>query len=102
MNSAILYLAMGLALVSSNLRTASAGIAELLNGVDDAGLQVPPAHTSVSNLLRESLEDNSVGNSCQVEYQVTKRAVGRCVKLGRDIRACVSGTYLDPFHPECM
>ncbi|XP_046735921.1 uncharacterized protein LOC124405237 [Diprion similis] len=101
MNPAILCLAMGLALLSSNIRTASAGIAELLNGVDNADL-VPPAHIAVSNSLREALEDNNVGDSCQVEYQVTKRAVGRCVKLGRDIRACVSGTYLDPFHPECM
>ncbi|KAF5296250.1 hypothetical protein FQA39_LY12587 [Lamprigera yunnana] len=38
---------------------------------------------------------------CQIEYQVVKKTMGHCVKLGRNVRGCVSGNYLHPFHPEC-
>lgn len=41
-------------------------------------------------------------NICHVEFTVVKRAVGRCVKVGKITRACVSGTVFHPFHPDCM
>ncbi|KAJ8974659.1 hypothetical protein NQ317_018878 [Molorchus minor] len=39
---------------------------------------------------------------CHMEYQVMKRVVGTCIKLGRTARGCVAGNYLHPLHPECM
>lgn len=39
---------------------------------------------------------------CHVEYQVMKRSIGKCVKLGRNLKGCASGNYLQPLHPECM
>ncbi|XP_012269325.1 uncharacterized protein LOC105693774 [Athalia rosae] len=78
----------------------SAGIAEILNEVEEVQT---PAHPIVqANSFRDVLEDNNVGTPCYVEYQVTKRTAGRCIKLARNIRACAAGSYLDPFHPECM
>lgn len=40
--------------------------------------------------------------ACHMEYQVMKRVVGQCVKLGRTAKGCVAGNYLHPYHPECM
>lgn len=40
--------------------------------------------------------------ACHMEYQVMKRVVGQCVKLGRSAKGCVAGNYLHPYHPECM
>lgn len=40
--------------------------------------------------------------ACHMEYQVMKRVVGRCVKLGRSAKGCVAGNYVHPYHPECM
>ncbi|KYB28121.1 hypothetical protein TcasGA2_TC032886 [Tribolium castaneum] len=39
---------------------------------------------------------------CNMDYQVVKRVVGTCIKLGRSARGCVAGNYLQPLHPECM
>ncbi|XP_056648344.1 uncharacterized protein LOC130452877 [Diorhabda sublineata] len=39
---------------------------------------------------------------CHMEYQVMKKVVGTCVRLGRTARGCVAGNYLHPFHPECI
>lgn len=56
---------------------------------------LPSAHAAA---LPPMVEDNM----CHVEFTVLKRAVGRCIKLGKATRACVSGTYIHPFHPDCM
>lgn len=49
-----------------------------------------------------NLEENS-GNICHIEFQVLKRATGHCMKLGKgSAKGCVSGTYIHPFHPECL
>lgn len=47
-------------------------------------------------------EDIKEGTPCHVEYQVMKKTIGHCIKLGRSTKACVAGNYLHPFHPECM
>lgn len=38
---------------------------------------------------------------CHVEYQVMKRVIGKCVKLGRSLKGCAAGNYIHPMHPEC-
>ncbi|XP_017783973.1 PREDICTED: uncharacterized protein LOC108567796 isoform X2 [Nicrophorus vespilloides] len=56
-----------------------------------------------TNAVTAGETDETVGSSvCHMEYQVVKRVVGRCIKLGRAARGCVAGNYLHPFHPECM
>lgn len=40
--------------------------------------------------------------ACHVEFTVVKQAAGRCIQIGKSVRACVSGTYIHPFHPDCM
>ncbi|KFM77305.1 hypothetical protein X975_04331, partial [Stegodyphus mimosarum] len=43
-----------------------------------------------------------VGNTeCYVEYHVTHRVPGRCIRLGGRIPACQSDEYLDINHSEC-
>lgn len=38
---------------------------------------------------------------CHVEYQVMKRVIGKCIKLGRSLNGCAAGSYIQPLHPEC-
>lgn len=40
--------------------------------------------------------------ACHVEFTVVKQAAGRCLQIGKFVKACVSGTYIHPFHPDCM
>lgn len=40
--------------------------------------------------------------ACTVEFQVTKRTVGRCVRLGKSAHGCVAGNHIVPFHSECL
>ncbi|KAG5894447.1 hypothetical protein JTB14_014894 [Gonioctena quinquepunctata] len=52
-------------------------------------------------------DDNAIDEpiahaTCHLEYQVVKRVVGTCIKLGRTTRGCVAGNYLHPLHPDCM
>jgi hypothetical protein len=54
----------------------------------------PPAHAALPPTAQD--------NTCHVEFTVLKRAVGQCVKIGKATRACVSGSYIHPFHPDCM
>lgn len=54
----------------------------------------PPSHAALPPMAED--------NSCHVEFTVLKRAVGHCIKLGKTTKACVSGTYIHPFHPDCM
>lgn len=60
--------------------------------------QILPSATAHAAVLPPMVEDNM----CHVEFTVLKRAVGRCIKLGKATKACVSGTYIHPFHPDCM
>lgn len=61
------------------------------------GNHFPPNIPRVNPVLEESN-----GNTCHIEFQVMKRAVGHCMKLGKTGKGCVSGTYIHPFHPECF
>lgn len=74
-------------------------IAELLFEEDDAPAVIaanlnhfPPTHAALPPMNEE--------NTCHVEFTVLKR--GHCVRIGKATRACVSGTYIHPFHPDCM
>lgn len=75
-------------------------IAELFFEEEDSPVIVGPnlPLTHVTNSPTNVMEDNT----CHVEFTVLKKAVGHCVKLGKATRACVSSTYIQPFHPECM
>jgi hypothetical protein len=72
-------------------------IAELFFEEEDSPIaNLPLAH--VANSQANVME----ANTCHVEFTVLKKAVGHCVKLGKATKACVSGTYIQPFHPDCM
>lgn len=81
-------------------------IAELFFEEDDLNEENPPmlvapnlALAHVSNSQTNVMEDNT----CHVEFTVLKKAVGRCIKLGKTMTtACVSGSYIQPFHADCM
>ncbi|XP_023312686.1 uncharacterized protein LOC111692798 [Anoplophora glabripennis] len=68
--------------------------------VDDEGPIMGVAkHAEYENEDNEDVPEHA---PCHLEYQVMKRVVGTCIKLGRTARGCVSGNYLQPLHPECM
>ena len=45
---------------------------------------------------------SETANTCHMEFQVMKRVTGHCVKIGKTTRGCVSGTYIHPFHHDCL
>lgn len=75
-------------------------IAEILfEDEDDTNMNhFPPNFPPRTNVNSE--ENN--GNTCHIEFQVTKRAIGHCMKLGKTGKGCVSGTYIYPYHSECL
>lgn len=86
---------LALLMVIYGLQLAESHIAELLFEEEDT----PAVAAGLSHAaVLPPVEDNS----CHVEFTVLKKAVGHCVKLGKAMRACISGTYIHPFHPDCM
>lgn len=73
-------------------------LAEILFEEEDSPAAVSAANLNHAAIPTPSGEDNA----CHVEFTVLKRAVGRCIKVGKATRACISGTYFQPFHPDCM
>ncbi|CAD1478323.1 unnamed protein product [Heterotrigona itama] len=55
----------------------------------------------IGSMQRDS-DDDEGSKICQMEYQVTKKMPGKCFKLSRGITGCVSGDYVNPFHPDCF
>ncbi|XP_076650008.1 uncharacterized protein LOC143357415 [Halictus rubicundus] len=51
--------------------------------------------------IQENLEDSGT-RLCEIEYQVTRKTIGKCVKLGRGLTGCVSEKYVNPFHQDCF
>ncbi|XP_076761033.1 uncharacterized protein LOC143429353 [Xylocopa sonorina] len=73
---------------------------ELINNI-----QRPAIQTYSYPAMTKSVHDNSNENDgtfCLIEYQVTRKRTGKCMKLGHDVTGCVSGDYMDPFHPDCF
>lgn len=69
---------------------------EILIDEDNTNIKTP---TMRNFATEDDVNDNEV--PCHMEYQVVKRVVGHCMKLGRSAKGCVAGNYLHPFHPEC-
>jgi hypothetical protein len=60
-------------------------------------------HMPSSFMRNGGSSEEGSGNICHIEFQVLKRATGHCMKLGKgSAKGCVSGTYIHPFHPECL
>ena len=71
------------------------------NAVTD--FQDEPIIVQGVNNPNEHIITNQVApTQCHVEFQVMKRVAGRCMKLGKNSRGCVSGNYIHPFHPQCL
>lgn len=81
-------------------------IISIVNGSHVAELildeDLPPAvHGSNDVPTPSSYPSPSDDKFCHVEYQVMKRVIGKCVKLGRSLKGCAAGNYIQPLHPEC-
>lgn len=64
--------------------------------------EIPPSAVIDSTYDVQQGADTTSEKLCHVEYQVIKRILGKCVKLGRNLKGCASGNYIQPLHPECM
>lgn len=91
-------------MVIYSIQLCESHIAELFFEEEDS-----PAAAAATNLNHLPLSHavnspNNVveENTCHVEFTVLKRAVGHCIKLGKATRACVSGSYFHPGHPDCI
>lgn len=62
--------------------------------------EIPGAMHNFASKSDDVADDNQP--PCHMEYQVVKRVVGHCIRMGRSARGCVAGNYLSPFHPECV
>jgi hypothetical protein len=40
--------------------------------------------------------------TCQIEFQVMKKYVGHCAQIGKNMRGCVAGSFIHPYHPVCV
>ncbi|XP_031828227.1 uncharacterized protein LOC116425126 [Nomia melanderi] len=73
---------------------------ELMNNAPSSMIMTHNFPT-VMKSMQESSED--VGNQlCEIEYQVTRKRIGKCVKLSHGLNGCISGEYMNPFHPDCF
>ncbi|KAG7211973.1 hypothetical protein KM043_011174 [Ampulex compressa] len=52
--------------------------------------------------MEQTLNDEDATKNCYIEYQITRRRIGRCVKLSDGMSGCVSGQLLNPLHPDCV
>jgi hypothetical protein len=87
-------------MVIYSIQLCESHIAELFFEEEDSPAVVA---TSLNHLPLANSPTNVVDdNTCHVEFTILKKAVGHCVKLGKATRVCISGTYIHPFHPDCM
>ncbi|XP_043510816.1 uncharacterized protein LOC122529093 isoform X3 [Frieseomelitta varia] len=85
------------------MRTSSRTIdsAELVNRIETPAI-VAYNYPSIGPMQRDLDDSNDGSRICQIEYQVTKKMPGNCFKLSRGVTGCVSGDYMNPFHPDCF
>lgn len=71
--------------------------------LDDDEISIPPSVMRPNEVTVASSSPPSYSEEkfCHVEYQVMKRTIGKCVKLGRSIKGCAAGNYIQPLHPDC-
>lgn len=86
-----------LLVVATRNTVTTSHVAEVI--LDDE-LPPSPVHTT-SNEIPTPAGGGSDEKFCHVEYQVMKRVIGKCVKLGRSLKGCAAGNYIHPMHPEC-
>lgn len=92
-----------LLMVIYGIQQGESHIAELLFEEEEAPVAVATNlnHlTSAHAVVLPQVADDLA--ACHVEFTVVKRAAGRCIAIGKALKACVSGTYIHPFHPDCM
>lgn len=91
-----------LLMVIYSIQLCESHIAELLFEEEDLPAVVAANMNRLPSFHSDDSPPTAEDNMCHVEFTIVKRAVGRCVKVGKAMRACVSGTYIHPFHPDCM
>ncbi|XP_017887558.1 uncharacterized protein LOC108629421 [Ceratina calcarata] len=76
------------------------GSTELITSVQRPIIVTHGYPTMIKSLQADS--DESDGRFCQIEYQITRKRAGKCVKVRDGVIGCVSGDYMNPFHPDCF
>ncbi|XP_076622668.1 uncharacterized protein LOC143342547 [Colletes latitarsis] len=77
---------------------------ELATGTSSS-VQSPVIMTHNFPDVMKTIQDNPDDRGdrlCQIEYQMTRRRAGKCVKIGNGMTGCISGDYMNPFHPDCF
>jgi hypothetical protein len=84
------------------LASSDAQLTEILYEQDDR----PRLHDTIintnSNNNNKPELDSLDEQPCHVDYQVMKRYVGRCAKIGQNTKVCIAGNYIHPYHPACL
>jgi hypothetical protein len=81
------------------LALSDAQLTEIVYEPDDR----PRLHDIINNNNNNKPELDSLDEQpCHVDYQVMKRYVGRCSKIGQNTKVCIAGNYIHPFHPACL
>ncbi|CAL7936369.1 unnamed protein product [Xylocopa violacea] len=74
--------------------------AELINNIQRPAIRAY-SYPAMTKSMHDNLNDSD-GRFCLIEYQVTRKKTGKCMKLGHSVTGCVSGDYMNPFHPDCF
>ncbi|BES98520.1 Hypothetical protein NTJ_11335 [Nesidiocoris tenuis] len=70
---------------------------DLLLEKEDTGNEVQ------SNAIPNMMMNEQLRNgACQMEIRYTKQVIGKCAKLGPGVEGCVAGSYIHPFHSDCL
>jgi hypothetical protein len=64
--------------------------------------EIPDAEENSNQHFTSPMMSLNGNNVCHVEFTVIKRAAGHCIKIGKNMRGCMSGTYFHPYHFECI
>ncbi|XP_033340342.1 uncharacterized protein LOC117228611 [Megalopta genalis] len=101
-SSSYLYCIILIALSECRMILAARTLAS--NEMMNNNVQSPVIMTHLPNVIQSMQEnlENSDNRLCEIEYQVTRKTIGKCVKLGHGLNGCVSENYVNPFHQDCI
>ncbi|XP_078043044.1 uncharacterized protein LOC144473229 [Augochlora pura] len=102
MTSSYLYCIVLIALFEYRIILAARTLAsnEMMNNVQSPVIMTHNLPNVIQS-MQENLE-NSGNRLCEIEYQVTRKTIGKCVKLGHGLNGCVAENYVNPFHQDCF
>ncbi|XP_029032579.1 uncharacterized protein LOC114871168 isoform X1 [Osmia bicornis bicornis] len=79
-------------------RTVESG--DLMNSIQSP-VMMTHSYPNMIKTMQEKIDEGGE-RFCQIEYQVTRKRSGKCMQISNGITGCISGEYIDPFHPDCF